>query len=87
MTAGEPHGIAPMGLSALDMVRIEAGLVFAGYDFCDQTDPLEAGIGFAVAADKSADYMGKTALDRRKAQPMRVLVGLDIEGQARSWER
>jgi len=80
MTAGEPHGIAPMGLSALDMVRIEAGLVFAGYDFCDQTDPFEAGIGFAVAADKSADYMGKTALDRRKAQPMRVLVGLDIEG-------
>ncbi len=80
MTAGEPHGIAPMGLSALDMVRIEAGLVFAGYDFCDQTDPFEAGIGFAVAADKAADYMGKAALERRKAQPMRALVGLDIEG-------
>lgn len=80
MAAGEPHGIAPMGLSALDMVRIEAGLVFAGYDFCDQTDPFEAGIGFAVAADKSADYRGKAALERRKAQPMRALVGLDIEG-------
>jgi aminomethyltransferase len=80
MAAGEPHGIAPMGLSALDMVRIEAGLVFAGYDFCDQTDPFEAGIGFAVAADKAADYMGKAALERRKAQPMRSLVGLDIEG-------
>ena len=80
MTAGEPHGIAPMGLSALDMLRIEAGLVFAGYDFCDQTDPFEAGIGFAVAADKAADYMGKAALERRKAQPMRALVGLDVEG-------
>lgn len=80
MAAGEPHGIAPMGLSALDMVRIEAGLVFAGYDFCDQTDPFEAGIGFAVAADKAADYMGKAALERRRAQPMRALVGLDIEG-------
>lgn len=80
MSAGEPHGIAPMGLSALDMLRIEAGLVFAGYDFCDQTDPFEAGIGFAVAADKAADYMGKAALERRRAQPMRALVGLDIEG-------
>jgi aminomethyltransferase len=39
MQAGAPHGIAPMGLAALDMLRIEAGLVFAGYEFCDQTDP------------------------------------------------
>jgi aminomethyltransferase len=69
-----------MGLSALDMVRIEAGLVFAGFDFCDQTDPFEAGIGFVVATDKGADYMGKAALERRKSKPMRALVGLDIEG-------
>ncbi|MBV9748003.1 MAG: aminomethyltransferase family protein, partial [Acetobacteraceae bacterium] len=49
--AGRPHGLAPMGLAALDMVRVEAGLVFAGYEFCDQTDPFEAGIGFTVPAD------------------------------------
>ena len=30
------------------MLRIEAGLVFAGYEFCDQIDPFEAGIGFTV---------------------------------------
>ena len=80
MRAGEPHGIAPMGLSALDMLRIEAGLVFAGYEFCDQTDPFEAGIGFAVAADKPVDYAGKAALERRRANPLRSLVGLDLEG-------
>ena len=45
--AGEPHGLTPMGLEALDMVRIEAGLIFAGSEFCDQTDPFEAGIGFS----------------------------------------
>lgn len=78
--AGEPHGIAPMGLAALDMLRIEAALIFAEYDFCDQTDPFEAGIGFAVAADKEDDYVGKAALERRKAHPARVMVGLDIEG-------
>lgn len=79
MAAGEPHGISPLGLSALDMVRIEAGLAFAGYEFCDQTDPYEAGIGFAVA-DKAADFVGKAALAERKAHSRRKLVGLEIDG-------
>ncbi|HAF89674.1 MAG TPA: hypothetical protein DCG23_07870, partial [Deltaproteobacteria bacterium] len=38
----------PLGLDALDMVRIEAGLVFAGYEFSDETDPYESGVGFTV---------------------------------------
>ena len=46
--AGQKHGLKPMGLEALDMVRIEAGLIFANYEFSDQTDPFEAGIGFTV---------------------------------------
>ncbi|OYX75030.1 MAG: aminomethyltransferase, partial [Rhizobiales bacterium 32-66-11] len=64
-------------LTALDMLRIEAGLVFAGYDFCDQTDPFEAGIGFAVA-NKDEDFVGREALLRRKANPARKMVGLLI---------
>jgi aminomethyltransferase len=75
---GRPHGLAPMGLAALDMVRIEAGLVFAGYEFCDQTDPFEAGIGFAVPAGKPDPYVGSEALARRRANPQRRLVGLEI---------
>jgi aminomethyltransferase len=78
-TAGEDHGIAPMGLEALDMVRIEAGLIFAGYDFSDQTDPFEAGIGFTCPLkSKTDDFIGRDALIRRKEHPMRKLVGLDI---------
>ncbi|HJE23794.1 MAG TPA: aminomethyltransferase family protein [Methylorubrum populi] len=80
MEAGAPHGLTPAGLAALDMLRIEAGLVFAEYEFCDQTDPFEAGIGFAVAAAKADPYIGKEALDRRRASPHRRLVGLDIAG-------
>lgn len=78
-TAGEPQGLAPLGLAALDMLRIEAGLAFSGYEFCDQTDPFEAGIGFCVP-DKDADYVGKSALAERKAHPRRKLVGLVFEG-------
>ena len=79
--AGEPHGIAPLGLDALDMLRIESGLVFAGHEFDDQTDPFEAGIGFAVGLKTTdEDFLGRAAVERRKANPSRVLVGLEIEG-------
>jgi aminomethyltransferase len=78
--AGQEHGIRPMGLEALDMVRIEAGLIFAGYDFSDQTDPFEAGIGFTVPLkSKEDDFIGRDALIRRKTTPARKLVGLDID--------
>ncbi len=78
--AGAPHGLAPLGLDALDILRIEAGLVFGGYEFSDQTDPFEAGIGFAVALKNDEDFIGRDALIDRKANPQRVLVGLELAG-------
>ncbi|MFC3609494.1 DUF1989 domain-containing protein [Stutzerimonas tarimensis] len=78
---GEPMGLVPLGLEALDMLRIEAGLVFAGYEFCDQTDPFEAGIGFTVPLkSKDVDFIGRDALLRRKEHPQRKLVGLELQG-------
>ncbi|MGB0504855.1 MAG: DUF1989 domain-containing protein [Pikeienuella sp.] len=79
--AGEPYGMVPFGLEALDLIRIEAGLIFAGSEFDDQTDPMEAGIGFTVPLkSKTDDFIGRAALERRKATPARKLVGLDVEG-------
>jgi aminomethyltransferase len=80
MAAGASHGIAPFGLDALDMVRVEAGLIFAGYEFDDQIDPFEAGIGFAVALKHEEDFIGRDALLRRKANPQRRLIGLELVG-------
>ena len=77
--AGQSAGIKPLGLEALDMLRIEAGLAFAGNEFDDQTDPFEAGIGFTVA-DKADPFIGKRALQKRKANPQRRLVGLELAG-------
>jgi aminomethyltransferase len=78
--AGQDHGLKPIGLEALDMLRIEAGLIFAGSDFSDQTDPFEAGIGFTVPLkSKPDDFVGRDALIRRKENPMRKLVGLEID--------
>jgi aminomethyltransferase len=78
--AGAPHGLTPLGLEALDMLRIEAGLIFAGCEFDDQVDPFEAGIGFTVTADKEDEFVGREALAERRAHPQRVLVGLELEG-------
>jgi aminomethyltransferase len=69
-----------LGLEALDMLRIEAGLIFAHYEFTDQTDPFEAGIGFTVPLKtKSDDFIGKSALIERKEHPRHKLVGLDVD--------
>jgi aminomethyltransferase len=77
MGAGD---VTPLGLEALDMLRIESGLIFAGYEFDDQVDPFEAGIGFTVPAKKEDDFVGKDALVERRAHPQRRLVGLELEG-------
>jgi aminomethyltransferase len=78
--AGQRHGLKPLGLAALDMIRIEAGLIFAGYEFDDQVDPFEAGIGFTVKLDSEDDFVGKEALIERSEHPQRKLVGLELEG-------
>ena len=80
--SGEPHDLTPLGLDALDMLRIESGLIFAGNEFSDQTNPFEAGIGFAVALKSKADenFIGKDALIRAKQHPQRKLVGLELAG-------
>ncbi len=79
--AGKAYDLTPLGLQALDMLRVEAGLIFAGYEFSDQTDPFEAGIGFTVPLKtKQDDFIGKASLIKRKEHPQRVLVGLELTG-------
>ncbi len=77
---GKGYGLKPLGLEALNLLRVEAGLIFAGYEFNDQINPFEAGIGFTVPLKtKKADFIGRKALETRKTNPERVLVGLDIQ--------
>jgi glycine cleavage system T protein (aminomethyltransferase) len=78
--AGEPRGLTPFGLDALDIVRIEAGLIVAGNEYDQQVDPFEAGIGFAVDLRGDEDFVGRAALEERRAHPQRTLVGLAVEG-------
>ncbi|MBJ9984716.1 DUF1989 domain-containing protein [Acinetobacter sp. S40] len=77
---GQAFDIAPMGFDALDMLRIEAGLIFAQHEFDAQTNPFEAGIGFTVPLKtKEEDFLGKTAIQNQSAASRHKLVGLILE--------
>ena len=80
MLAGEPFGLLPLGMKALDRARIEAGLLAAGAEFDDLTSPYQAGIGWTVAL-KKPDFVGKAALEKLRDYPPRVAVGLVLNSR------
>ena len=65
---GEPHGLKLGGMHAMDSLRIEKAYRHWGHDITDEDTPLEAGLGFAVAFDKNADFIGRDALLKQKAE-------------------
>ncbi len=82
LKAGEPHGLKPIGLSAIETLRIESGLLFPDIDyFPHQTDPYEVRLDNVVKPDKPGDFVGKQALAKIAAQGIaRRLTTLRIEG-------
>jgi aminomethyltransferase len=88
-TAGAPYGIRPAGMLALDVVRLEAGLILLEVDYTSARhalnpeqnySPGEIGLGRLVSFDK-ADFVGRLALEReqRAGGPARRLVGLELD--------
>jgi aminomethyltransferase len=59
--------VAPCGLGARDTLRLEAALPLYGNDIDATTNPFEAGLGFAVSLDGSAEFPGHAALKAAKA--------------------
>lgn len=82
VAAGEPHGLKPIGLSAIELLRIESGLLFPDIDyFPHQTDPFEVRLDNVVKVDKAGDFVGRDALRTIAAQgTARLLTTLRIEG-------
>jgi aminomethyltransferase len=73
-------GAKPYGLAAVEMLRIESGLIFIGYDyFQHETDPFDMSLDKVIRLDKG-DFHGKRALaETAKALPRRM-VTLAVEG-------
>ena len=85
---GKPFGITPTGLNALDISRIEAGLILLDVDYVSsrhaiiesrKSSPYEVGLGWAVKMKKK-DFIGKKALEAELARgPEWNFVGIEIQ--------
>jgi aminomethyltransferase len=84
MAAGRPLGIRPAGMLALDVARVEAGLLLVDVDFhgskkalieSQKYSPFEMGLGRLVQFDKGP-FVGRGALASERTH--RRIVGLDV---------
>ena len=79
MAAGKPFGLKPGHTSSIR--RIEGGMLSYHADADINTNPFELGLGRLVNLDTEADFIGKEALRRIKAEGVsRTQVGLVIDG-------
>src|SRR5207237_8583283 len=91
MTGGRPFDIQPAGMLALDVARVEAGLLLIDVDFhsskkalieSQKYTPYEMGLGRLVQLDKRP-FIGRAALDgERRRGSARRIVGLEINWPA-----
>jgi len=91
MTAGRAFDIHPAGMLALDVARVEAGLLLIEVDFfsskkaliaAQKYSPFEMGLGRLVQVDKGP-FVGRAALvEERRTGPSRQVVGLEISWPA-----
>ena len=81
--AGEAFGLKPAGLGCRDTLRLEARLPLYGNDITLETNPLEAGLGWAVKFDKAIPFVGREALLQLKKDRAvyRRLRGVILEGR------
>ena len=79
LEAGKEYGIKPIGLGARDTLRLEAALHLYGNDLSEDTTPIEAGLAWSVAKDKTADYNGKKVImNQLKEGINKKLIGLKM---------
>jgi len=91
---GKPYGITPCGVWAMDIARIEAGLIMLDVDYFSahhaliearKSTPYEINLGWAVSADKGP-FNGRRALQAEKKRGVGWgFVGLEVDWE--SFER
>ena len=83
LAAGAPHGMRLAGYHALNSLRMEKAYRHWGHDITDEDDPIQAGLGFAVAWDKPGGFIGRDALlARRGTRPSRRLAAFILDDPA-----
>jgi len=76
--------VRPIGLGARDSLRLEAGLPLYGHDLSPETDPVSAGLAFAISKRRRAEggFPGAgRILELLSAGPATRRVGLALDGR------
>ena len=81
LEAAKEFDVSPLGMEALDVLRIEKGFLEVGVDTDVTTNPLDVGWTVPISK-KAADFIGKRSLSRpHDTRPGRLqLVGLKPQG-------
>jgi glycine cleavage system T protein (aminomethyltransferase) len=81
----EPQGMKVIGMTALDLFRIEGGFIIGGIEYDPTVSPYECSLGWSVDLDKG-EFQGREGLARDKdATELRLTsVTLDSGGDAAS---
>ena len=89
MEAGADYGITPVGILAMDMARVEAGLFMVEVDYTStshawiepqKSSPFELGLDWTVALDKQGYFVGRRALEREKREGSAwKMMGLEVD--------
>jgi 4-methylaminobutanoate oxidase (formaldehyde-forming) len=66
--AGADLGFRPVGLAAMNSLRLEKGYRDMGVDIDNTDNPIAAGLGFTVSWDKAGGFVGRDALLEVKEQ-------------------
>jgi len=88
MASGRKWGVRPVGLDALDMVRIEAAYIMAGVDYraaphcltrAQKSSPDEIGLGWTVNLKREQPFIGRSALvaERRQRAARWAFIGVE----------
>ena len=78
LEGGEPHGMKLIGMTALDLFRIEGGFIIGGVEYDSMVSPYECGLGWSVDLDKG-DFQGKEALARDREDTRLRLTSVVLE--------
>ena len=74
-------GVTPFGVDAIEILRIEAGLIVTDYDYeAHQRSPYDFSLDRLVALDRDLEFAGKEKLREVAANPPNRFVTLKIEG-------
>lgn len=73
-------GVKPAGLGARDTLRLEAGMNLYGQDMDETITPYEAGLAWTVALDEGRDFIGRSVLEKQKANGApRQMIGVVMD--------